>query len=116
MGLPEKIRARVSPHLPVGEAYVIALPAVGGIAARLAHRYRVIVVTDVRIHLFSAALWQVCKPKRLLASLPPGTVLEPRADFHYQVVHLAGEKLWIMPAWDDELRQAVAASRSHVAT
>ena len=112
MSYRDKIRARVVPHLPPGETYVVAFPAVGGIAPRLAHRHRVVVVTDRHVHLFSAGLWRLGDPKRLVATLPPGTVIESRPDFIYDEIHLAGERLWVMPAYDEDLQLAIAASRA----
>ena len=112
MSYRDKIRERVTPHLPPGECYVVAFPAVGGIAPRLAHRHRVVVVTDRGIHLYSAGLWRIGDPKRLLASLPPGTVLESRTDFIHEEIHVAGERLWVSPPYQDDLREAIAAARA----
>jgi len=108
-----EVRQRVTPHLPPDEMYITAFAAVGGITPRLAHRYRVVAVTDQRVHLYKASWWRVGQPTRLLASLPPGTVIETRRSFIYDEIHLAGERLWVIPAWQDELREAVEASKRH---
>jgi hypothetical protein len=110
VSLRDDIRARVTPHLPPGESYWAAVPAVKGIQPRLAFQLRVVAVTDVRIHVFSAGLWRIGDPKRLLTSLPPGTVLRPERALHYDVLHLGGERLWVAPAYEDLLREAVTAS------
>lgn len=55
-------------------------------------------VTETRIHVFSAELWRVGSPRRLLRSLPPGAVIKAEACFYYEIVDLAGERLWVLPA------------------
>ena len=108
-----QLRSRVGPHLPVGETYLASFSAVGGIAPRLAHRFRVVAVTDVRVHVYAASWWRTGEPRRLLASLPPGTVIESRRSFVYEEIQLAGERLWVTPAWQDNLREAIEASKLH---
>ena len=109
----QQIRSRVEPHLPPGELYITAFAAIGGIAPRLAHRYRVVAVTDQRVHLYRASWWSVGTPARLLATLPRGTVIETRRSFIYEEIYLAGERLWVTPAWQDELREAIDATEMH---
>ena len=109
----QKIRARVSPHLPPGETYRAAFQAGVGPHPRFAYRYRVVAVTDRSVHLFSASLWRACEPKRLVATLPPGTVIQSRREqLIYEVVHLAGERLWVTLAFQGLLRDAIEASHA----
>ena len=68
---------------------------------------------DQRIHLYRAAWFRIGEPTRLIASLPAGTVIEPRRTFFYDEIHLAGERLWVTPAWQSHLREAVEASKTH---
>lgn len=68
----------------------------------LAHRYRVVVVSNCNVHLYSAALFSICKPKRLLGTLPEGAPFESRRELNYHILHLAGERLWVPFAhWKD---------------
>lgn len=101
----------MTPLLPPGETYAAAVPAMGGITPRLAHRYRIVVVTDAHVHLFTAAWWRWGEPRRLLATLPPGTLLEPRRTFIYDEIAVADEILWVTPANRALLHDAVAAAR-----
>lgn len=107
-----KIRTRVSPHLPVGETHVAAFAAVAGPVPWLAWRHRVVAVTDKSVHLFTAALWRVCEPKKLIATLPHGTGLSSERDFFYEKVYFGAERLWVLPAHQKFLREAIAASRA----
>jgi hypothetical protein len=108
-----KLRRRVEPHLPRGEIYLAAFAAVGGITPRLAHRYRVVAVTDQHIHVFKASWFRVGEPTQLLASLPRGTAIVPRRTFSYDEIRLAGERLWVTPAWQSHLREAIDAITTH---
>ena len=109
-----EIRALVAPHLPIGETFEAAFQATSGPHPKFAFRYRVVAVTNRRIHLFTAALWRVCQPKRLITTLPPGTVLASRAShLIYEEVLLAGERLWVNLAWQDELSDAVLIAGRH---
>ena len=113
MSVRDRFRDRVSPHLPPGETYVVGFQASKGIAPSLSFIFRIVAVTDLRIHVFSASLWRVGQPRRLLASLPPGTAIEPKQHLLYEEIHLAGERLWVTPAYEDLLREAIAAPRAH---
>ena len=110
MSTRAKIRARVTPRLPAGEQYVIAFPAVGGLTPRLAHRHRVVAVTDVRVHLFAAGWWKIGDPRRLIASLPLGTVIESKRSFIYEEIIIGPERLWVLPPYHEELSEAIAAT------
>jgi hypothetical protein len=112
MSARNRFRDRVTPCLPPGEEYVAGFQASKGIDPRLSFQFRIVAVTDVQIHVFSASLWRIGQPRKLLASLPPGTVIEPRQHFSYEEIHLAGERLWVSPAYQGMLREALAAIRS----
>jgi hypothetical protein len=111
VGFRQKIESRVTPFLPPGETYAAAVPAMGGITPKLAHRYRVVVVTNAHVHLYSANLWRWGKPRRLLATSPPGTLLEPRRTSIYEEITVAGEVLWVTLANRALLPDVVAAAR-----
>lgn len=113
MSVRDRFRDRVTPHLPPGEEYVAGFQASKGIAPRLSFQFRIVAVTDVRIHVFAASLWRVGEPRRLLASLPPGAQIVPRQEFIYDEVHLAGERLWVTPAYQGMLREAIDAASAH---
>lgn len=110
MSTRAKIRARVTPRLPAGEQYVVGFPAVGGLTPRLAHRYRVVVVTDVRVHLFAAGWWKIGDSRRLISSLPPGTIIESKRSFIYEEIVIGPERLWVLPPYHEELSEAIAAT------
>lgn len=69
-----------------------------------------IAVTDQNIRRFSASLWRVCDPRRLLLLFPPGTSLESRRVFYYEQVRLADQQLWVLPPYHEFLHEALAAT------
>lgn len=110
MTIRHKIRERVSPLLPPGETFAAAFPAVRGIVPRLAFKHRVVAVSDTRVHVFTADLWRVGTPRRLLTTLPAGTVITSERSSYYEIVDLGGERLWVLPANQDLLSEAIDAS------
>ena len=102
---------RVEPHLPDGEAYLVAFAAKGGWAPTMAHRFRVVVVTDRAVHLYKADWWLVGKPGKLLASLPWNTVITSTPFEIWEELHLAGERLWVSPPWQEALFEAKFVTR-----
>ena len=103
------------PHLPPGEEYRAAFAAEGGFAIGMAHRYRVVVVTDCNVHLYSAAWFSICKPKRYLGTHPSGMplVFGSKPIFN-EVLHVAGERIWVRRPHHKDLREAIAASHALV--
>ena len=87
-----------------------AFAAVAGPVPWFAWRYRVVAVTDKRVHLYTAGLWRVCEPKRLIATLPPGTALVSERVFYYEKVRFGEEQLWVFPAHQEFLLDAIVAS------
>lgn len=109
----QKVRAGVLPFLPPGEEYRAAFAAEGGLLIGLAHRYRVVVVTDCNVHLYAAAWFSVCKPKRYLATHPAGQPLTSvRKPFFNEVLHVAGERIWVRRPHHKDLFRAIDASRA----
>lgn len=110
-----QIESRVAPHVPDGERFAAAFQAtVGHDPFHLGIRYRVVVVTDARVHLFTARIWRACDPSKLVASFPTGTRIERRRD------HLVREEIWIgghalsvTHAWRSELDAAITAAERH---
>lgn len=108
-----KIEAAVAPHLPAGEHHVAAFQAEGGVWIGMAHKWRIVAVTDHAIHVYQAAWFSTCKPKNYLYTLPPGTVLRPESQpVLRKVLHLGAERLWVNRPWWKELDRAVAASEA----
>ncbi len=108
----EEIEQRVSPHLPPDELYAGAFQGAEGIAARLAWRFRVVAVTDVGIHVYSARMWRACNPKRLLSSHQLDAMIErPRKPFSLAHEIVVGDRrLWVTVAWGRDLSAAMAAT------
>lgn len=106
-----KIEAAVAPHLPAGERFIAAFQAECGVAIGLAHKWRIVAVTDHAIHVYTASWFSTCKPKTYLYTLPPGTVLEPEPHLVLRkVLYLGPERLWVNRPWWKELDRAVEAS------
>jgi hypothetical protein len=103
---------RVTPSLPAGERFVAAFQAGEGIAATLAFRYRVVVVTDRQIHVYSAKLWRVCDPGRLLSSHPHGAMVARPAQplTLAREIYIGDRRLWVRAAFQRELADALLAA------
>lgn len=103
--------AQANEVLPPGERFVAAFPARGGFLVGLTMRYRVVVVSDRNVHLYTAAWFSICKPKRLVATMPIGAPLESQRELNYHILHIAGERLWVPWAHWKEMREAIDAWR-----
>lgn len=112
MRMREKILRRAAEVLPAGESPVAAFQAGKGPLPRLCFVYRVVVVSDRNIHVCSARWFTVCHPKRILFTVPPGTVIVPMPDLFHTRVDLGGERLWVTLAYRRELEAAIAASHA----
>lgn len=122
MTVQERIRARVVPHLPPGETYVIAVPVLSGLLPGILQRYRILVVTDTRIHLFSARLFRIGDPKRLIETFPPGTAIEPGASYtrsalrvaflQYNEIHVGHRRLWALFSYRHETQRAIEITQA----
>lgn len=114
---PDKVRKGVIPHLPPGELYRAAFAAEGGFMIGLPYRFRVVVVTDRNVHLYSAAWFSICKPKRYLGTHPAGVPLTTtRRLILNEVLHVAGERIWVRRPHHKDLRNAIEASRALIET
>ena len=111
----QQIESRVAPHVPEGERFAAAVQAtVGHDPFHFGFRYRVVVVTDARIHLFTARIWRACDPSRLVASFPAGTRIERRRDrLVREEIWIGGHALSVTHAWRSELDMAIAAADRH---
>lgn len=116
-----KVRAQVRAVLPAGETYVAAVPVIGGLKALpwlpnfnlfIPWKYRVVVVTDVHVHVYTAAWFSICKPKKLVMTLPQGTILAAKSyklQFN-KTVWLGDEEYWVTFAQRNNLLDVVQAS------
>ena len=110
-----KVRANCEPFLPTGEEFRAAFPAMGGPLIGMATRYRVVVVTNCHVHLYSAAWFSICKPKNYIRTHPLGWPLVARNEpVLNKVLHVAGERLWVKYAHHRELNDAIDASHQLV--
>ena len=109
------VEARVALHIPAGERFVVAFQAtIGHDPNPFRFRYRVVAVTDQRIHLFAARWLRSCDPGTLLASFPSGTTIERRRDrVLHDEVWIGAYALSVAHAWSDELADAMAAADRH---
>lgn len=105
----EKIAERVTPHLPRGEQYRIAFQAEKPLLGinGLLPRYRVIAVTDLRVHLFTSDLWSFCTPDTLLGTYSRRALIHRRRVFLSHEIHIGNEQLWVRMAWQDLLQEAL---------
>ena len=116
-----KVLTQVRAVLPAGETYVAAVPVIGGLRALpwlpkfnlyIPWKYRVIAVTDQNIHVYTAAWFSICKPKKLIMTLPPGTILAAKS-YHLQfnkTLWLGDEEYWVHFAQCKNLAAVVQAS------
>ncbi|MEZ5398240.1 MAG: hypothetical protein R2729_01140 [Bryobacteraceae bacterium] len=111
MAFREKIRDRALPHIPPDQTYRISFMAempLWGINGLLP-RYRVVVVTDKRVHLFTARLWASCDPGELLGSWAPSALVYRGKILFSHEIYLGNQQLWVRFAFRDLLWEALAA-------
>jgi hypothetical protein len=116
MGIREKLRARVQPHLDPGESVEQAFVAVSGmnpyfmgflgpLLMALLMKHRVVAVTDRRIVVFRAGAWTGTTVKEQLAQLPRSTRLGPVKGALWGKTEINGERVYVHRRFHGDVRQ-----------
>lgn len=120
MALRDKIRERVTPHLPEGEEYKVGFVAQSGpspywslvstLIVLFGAKYRVVVATDRGLHVFKMSTWKSGQPKELLYSLPAGEQLSIPDAKLWAKVSTGSEDLWVHRRFFDDVSLVNQAS------
>jgi hypothetical protein len=118
MGIRDKIRKHVQPHLEPGETIQAVFAAQTGPSPYFAFltyliffwtKYFVIAVTDKRILVFRSGMWRPSAAKQVTATLPRNTPLGPTSGL-WSRLDLGGTRYWVHMRFKKDVEAANAAA------